>query len=186
MEAEQLASKKCCRSRIPYLLSRCFNFSRNVEMDVPELGSLLSVFRAAQSRDLMCSKASPLFLQGSGACSQTTASSAAVRAAAGWRGSVGSAARLAAEGPANGQGQGRGLFSGFRYCHQQCSQGLGQRHGAMASPGTMGRWLRRASLGSGVRPMWSRVPSAGEVGTGSVASSDTQTQAVASLVVLFG
>lgn len=45
-----LTGEKCSSSRIPALLSCCFNFPRNVEMDVPGLGSLSAVFRAAQSR----------------------------------------------------------------------------------------------------------------------------------------
>lgn len=101
MEAEQLTSKNCNSSRIPYLLSRCSDFPRNVEMDAPGLDSLLSVFRAAQCRGLASSKARLPLLQGSSARGQTTASPAAAWAVAGWRGSVSSTARLAAQGPAN-------------------------------------------------------------------------------------
>lgn len=49
MGAEQLTNKMCKSSRIPDSLSCCFNFPRNVEMDVLELGSLLSVLKAALS-----------------------------------------------------------------------------------------------------------------------------------------
>lgn len=90
-EAEQGTSEKCNSSRIAHLLSCRFVFPRNAEMDVPGLGSPLSVLRAAPSRGLARSEARLPLLQGSRAGGQTTASSAAARAGAGWRASPGSA-----------------------------------------------------------------------------------------------
>lgn len=78
MGAEQLTNKMCKSSRIPDSLSCCFNIPRNVEMYVPELGSLLSVLKAALSWGQERSKAAPL-LQGSSTGSQNASSCGAVR-----------------------------------------------------------------------------------------------------------
>lgn len=115
MEAEQLTDEKCKSSRIPYLLRCSFNFPRNVEMDVPGLGSLLSVFRASQSRGLACSKARLPLLQGNSAGGQTTASSAAAWAGAGWEDPWALPLAL----PANRRGHDHGVFSGLQCCNQQ-------------------------------------------------------------------
>lgn len=122
MEAEQLPSKKCSSSRILFLLSFCFYFPRNIEMNIPGLGSLLLEPRPAQSQGLACSKGLPASPAGK-RCWQPNHCFLCCSTGHGRLegGLVSSAAHLAAEGTANRRKQDHSMFSGFQDCHWQAS-----------------------------------------------------------------